>query len=148
MAFCLLLLGLFCLAAPAGAQEPTPLKWRSHAQMMRPGRPAAPPVLIYFSAPWCYLCRKMQRLVFPDPTVSKLMNDKFELVMVDISVEDKVGEQYAIKQVPTTIFLSPAGKPVLRLTGYLDRKHLTKALNYVADGAYQSQDWPSYQARD
>ncbi|MCB2225815.1 MAG: thioredoxin fold domain-containing protein [Desulfarculaceae bacterium] len=148
MAFCLLLLVLICLAAPATAQEPSLLKWQSHAAVMRPGRQVAKPVLIYFSAPWCYLCRKMQRLVFPDPAVSALMSSKFDLVMVDISEEEKVGEQYAIKQVPTMVFLSPAGKPVLRLTGYLDRKRLTQAMRFVADGAYQTQDWESYKDRD
>ncbi|MCF8033767.1 MAG: thioredoxin fold domain-containing protein [Desulfarculaceae bacterium] len=146
MALCLLILCLLCGSGPALAGEPAPLKWMGPAQLTDPGRAAGRPALVYFSAPWCYLCRKMQRLVFPDPEVSAMMSREFDLVMVDISAAEKVAEQYAIKQVPTVIFLSPAGKQVLRLTGYLDRKRLTQAMRFVAGGAWRTQDWESFRS--
>lgn len=146
MAFCLLILCLLCSPGLAAARGPMHMNWMSHAQMMAPGRRAERPVLIYFSAPWCYLCRKMQRLVFPDPKVSAMMSQDFDLVRVDISEEKKIAKAYNIKQVPTTIFMDAKGRPILRHTGYLDRKRLTLAMRFVTSGAYRTQDWDSYRS--
>ena len=128
----------------AAAQAPPSFNWLSHEQALGSGRALDKPVMLYFSAPWCYLCRKMGRLVFTDPKVAALMRRDFILVRVDISVEEEVKQRYAINQVPTTIFLDRQGRQVLRLTGYQDRSHLTRALGFVASGAYRTQDWDTF----
>ncbi len=115
---------------------------------MEASRASGRPVLVYFSAPWCYLCRKMQRLVFPDPAVSAMMGREFILAAVDVSQQERVKELYAITEVPTTIFLDTQGEPVLRLRGYLDRRSLTRAMRYVSQGQYRRMDWDAYCRRD
>jgi thiol:disulfide interchange protein DsbD len=65
-----------------------------------------------FGAEWCGPCRIMDREVFTDPEVMKLSR-RFEMLRVDLTRthpdQKQVLEKYAIKGVPTVIFLNREG---------------------------------------
>lgn len=143
----MLLLALLLLvpaAAPAADAGPA---WLGYDQAARLARQERKPIMLFFSAPWCYLCKKMRRLVFSDPELAGRLSEKAYAVAVDITREPRLGEVWAVKQVPTTIFLDPQGKPVLRLTGYQNRGAMDRALDFVAGGHYRRGDWEAFSAR-
>jgi thiol:disulfide interchange protein len=144
----LLLALLWLTPAPAPAQEPNPapggVTWLSYDQAAQLARETPRPIMLFFSAPWCYLCKKMQRLVFSDPHLARHLQTKAYAVLVDVTTQPRLGEIYEIKQVPTTIFLDPGGKPALRLTGYQNRADLNKALMFVSMGHHHRMSWESF----
>ena len=82
------------------------------------------PVLIDFYADWCIPCKELDKITFADPTVQAALAD-YVLLKVDLT-QDKsekasmLKKRYAIKGVPTIIFLDGDGNEESgrRLTGF------------------------------
>lgn len=146
-AFWLLLALLVLAPAPAGADGGGGLAWLGYERAAELARGQRRPLVLFFSAPWCYLCKKMQRQVFSDPELAGRLQKQAYPVLVDISKQPRLMEVYEIKQVPTTIFLDHHGKPVLRLTGYQNRAALGRALEFVAKGHHRRTTWEAFSAR-
>lgn len=146
------LLALLLLAWPApapagGGDGAGGVAWLGYEQAAGLARRTPRPIMLFFSAPWCYLCKKMQRQVFSDPRLAGHLQSRFYPVLVDITEQPRLAETYAIKQVPTTIFLDPQGKPALRLTGYQNRSALSRALRFVAGGHHHRTTWENFSPR-
>ncbi|MCB2193842.1 MAG: thioredoxin family protein [Deltaproteobacteria bacterium] len=141
----LLLALLLLLPAPAGAAEG--ITWLDYGKAADLAKQAPRPIMLFFSAPWCYLCKKMQRQVFSDPKLSGRMQKGTYPVLVDVTKQPRLAEIYEIKQVPTTIFLDLNGKPVLRLTGYQNRAALHRAVMFVTMGHHHRMNWESFSSR-
>ncbi len=142
---CLALVVLACAALPAAAGEP--IRWLSYRDAQEKGPRAGRPLFLFFRAPWCYFCRKMQRQVFSDPAVAERLNRRFLAVKIDVTRQRRLAEVYQVAYLPTSIFLSPQGKPVLTLRGFLSSQRLLAALAYVAGGHYQRMSFEDYLAR-
>lgn len=132
--------------APAGAVDGG-LTWLGYEQAAELARNEHRPIMLFFSAPWCYLCKKMQRLVFSDPGLAGNLQNQAYPVLVDVTKQPRLMEIYEIKQVPTTIFLDTHGKPALRLTGYQNRAALGRALRFVGKGHHHRMSWEAFSAR-
>lgn len=142
---CLVLLCLLISAASSRAQQSAGIRWLSYGEITSSGQKAGKPVFIFFRAPWCYFCTKMQRQVFPDTQLSAFINNRFLAVDVDVTKEPRAAEAYKVNYLPTSIFLSSEGKPVLILRGYLSSERLLKALRFVADGHYAKMNFQAFE---
>ncbi len=145
---CLILLCLLTLAPPAAAQQDAGIRWLSYAETLAQGPRAGKPVFVFFRAPWCYFCTKMQRQVFPSPQLSTFLNQRFLAVDVDVTKERRVAEVYQVNYLPTSLFLADNGKTVLILKGYLSSERLLKALHFVADGHYKKMSFQAYEDKN
>ncbi|HEV3250855.1 MAG TPA: thioredoxin family protein, partial [Puia sp.] len=47
-------------------------------------------ILFYFGAPWCAPCNQLMKGVFSDPSVSKYLDEKFELYAFDIDQPNSI----------------------------------------------------------
>jgi thiol:disulfide interchange protein DsbD len=90
-------------------------------------RSADRPVIVDFHADWCADCKAVQRSVFRDPEVVRLVNERFTPLRVDATAGaatvSETAERYQVPGVPAVRFLDRDGAELadLRIDGPFDR---------------------------
>ncbi|MBF0452640.1 MAG: thioredoxin family protein [Candidatus Magnetomorum sp.] len=74
------------------------------------------PVLIFFSASWCYWCRKLNQDVFMNDQVASL-SDSFITVLIDVDKHPEWAKKFNVRGVPDVYFIDHTGKKVIQYTG-------------------------------
>jgi hypothetical protein len=90
------------------------------------------PVLLAIGAAWCRWTEEMDRVSYRDPTVVRLITERFVPVRIDADRRPDVSERYTLGGWPTTAFLSPAGE-MLGGGTYLEPEQLIVVLEQVAE---------------
>ncbi len=156
----MLLKKIMCLAATVGllwslgstqAQAAAAgVAWQGYAQALEMQKVSGKPVMLYFSIPYCYRCKKMEQGAYKNPGVLAAIKQEFIPVLVNLTVEaDKpVGKQFGVSYTPTHLFLEPGGKQVYLLKGVAGSERFLKVLDYVSSGAYRKMDFESYEEED
>jgi thiol:disulfide interchange protein DsbD len=102
-------------------------------------RPVDRPVIVDFHADWCADCKAVQRSVFRDPEVIRLVNERFTPLRVDATAgADAVfeaAERYQVPGVPAVRFLDRDGAELgdLRINGPFDKNLFFRRLQ-LAEG--------------
>ena len=120
-----LVLATFWLASPA--MRGPGISWQDYSeQTLREAKAQGKPIIIDFSADWCTPCRELEEVTFHHPDIVQLARKSFTMVKVDVTKGGNVSHEellknYAIKGVPTIVFLDAQGKERrdLRLVDYL-----------------------------
>ncbi len=107
-------------------------------------------LVIMFHKNGCPYCDKMHRRVFPHPKVSKLYNEKFVMLIVnmagdldvvnpkgEVKAEKEFASELLVRATPVFVFYDKNGGNALRLTGYQDPDMFAAAGKYVSDGAFK-----------
>jgi thiol:disulfide interchange protein DsbD len=129
------LLGSLLLAGPGVTWEPY------SERLLAEAREKQKAVVLDFYATWCTPCREMEEITFHHPEVVNLAARDFSMVRVDITRQDPVNQrvlrEFAVKGVPTIIFLDRRGKERkdLRVTGYLPPEEFLKRLAAAKNGS-------------
>jgi thioredoxin:protein disulfide reductase len=102
--------------------------------VLNQARAANKPVLIDFSATWCVPCREMARTTFRDPAVIEAASH-FVRLQADITERNnrnsELAMKYAVRGVPTTVFIDKHGRILKREVGYVDSRRFLFDLREV-----------------
>jgi thiol:disulfide interchange protein DsbD len=102
-------------------------------------RPGDRPVIVDFHADWCADCKAVQRAVFRDAEVVRLVNDRFTPLRVDATAGaatvSEAAERYQVPGVPAVRFLDRDGGELadLRINGPFDKTLFFRRLELAGD---------------
>jgi thioredoxin 1 len=94
------------------------------------------PILTVFGAGWCPPCRQMKREVWPDATVSALVESKFVPLYVDIDdkTQAEIVAGYQIRGIPAVLVLDAQGQ-VEQRRNTMSR---SETLKFLKDASHDS----------
>lgn len=136
-------------------KETTELKeidWMTYPEGLAKAAKGEKHVFIDFSTSWCGWCKKMDREVFSDPEVIKMLNDNFVAVKVEgdsrkkldidgyiISEADLTRKDYGVRGFPAFWFLKSDGTKIAPLSGYKPKDTFMRALSFVHEKKYEAE---------
>lgn len=120
----------FVLLSFSGSES---LKWYSLPEGIELSRIQKKPALIFVYAPWCDMCKRMEKKVFNNKDVAPLLSENFILIKINADTDtaylknDKIlqrkffmrdaGEGRMALGVPTTILLRSNSEDPLKIQG-------------------------------
>lgn len=126
-----------CLLAGAAAAE---VQWSEapYAQMLERARQENKYVFIDFYATWCGPCKKLDKEVYPEAAVEKLLNSMLS-AKYDAEKEPwlAVADEFRVSAYPTLIVLAPDGREMGRYVGYLPAPEFVEVIGGYAAGKSQ-----------
>jgi YHS domain-containing protein/thiol-disulfide isomerase/thioredoxin len=124
-------IGLVLFAGSAPAQDQ--IAWQTDiAKALKQAKAEKKLVLVHFYGDACPPCRTVEQKVFPQPAVVQAVTRNYVPVKINIDREEKIAAHYAIRRIPTDIFLSEAGQELHRdLTRQSAEEYVTLLDNYA-----------------
>jgi len=107
--------------------------WYSYEEGLALAQAQSKPVVIYFYAEWCAYCVRMEKETYADPKVIDFLNNKAIAVKVDVDREREVARRYAVRGLPATYLLLPAGDSVGPLPGFIPPRSYLAMLTKILE---------------
>jgi thiol-disulfide isomerase/thioredoxin len=128
--------------APAGGAAG--IHWeRSFETAVQKGKAQRKPLMLDFWADWCGWCHRLDETTYVDPEVVRLSKG---FVPVKVNTEGGRSEtlvalKYSVSDLPTVIFVSPSGRPILRLSGFRGPEQFPQVMTAAREAANQVLGW-------
>ena len=74
------------------------------------------PVLVFFTASWCYWCRKLNNDVFMNDDVAHLANS-FVNILIDVDSQPDLIKIFGVRGVPDIYFMDFSRKKIIQYNG-------------------------------
>jgi thioredoxin-related protein len=155
-----ILSALFILATASwcnGDSHDEGVQWKSYSEALRDAKTSHRKIVIDVYTTWCGWCKKMDRDVYADSAVARILSTRFELAKLNaesttthdidgVSYDEKaIAKGYGVTGYPTTIFLNEAGEAITSIPGYIPKATFLDVLNYIGSESYKSTSWKDYQ---
>jgi uncharacterized protein YyaL (SSP411 family) len=97
------------------------------------------PVLLFVRAAWCRFSSELDKQVFADPRVQKLVHERFVPILVDKDRRPDIDARYSKGGWPTLAWLDDTGE-LLAADTYLEADELVARLELVSDYYVRNRD--------
>ncbi|MFH0989801.1 MAG: thioredoxin fold domain-containing protein [bacterium] len=107
---------------------------------------------------WCSWCKKMDKEVYGNPAISKMLSKNFISVKLNPEASEQVtfegrsiansqfAQNFGVTGYPTTLFLDSEMKPITILPGYVTETEFRKILTYIGENHYKSMSFDQYRS--
>src|SRR5262249_25641435 len=90
------------------------------------------PLIIDFSTENCFYCKRLDATTFREPSIIRLMNERFVPLKLDGQRDGILAERLAIQVYPTLLFAGPDGRILDRpIAGYVEAAPLQEKLETI-----------------
>jgi thioredoxin-related protein len=125
------------------AGQESAVVWHTFDEAQRKAAEERKPLFLFVEADWCVPCKQMKREVFPGKEISRLLNQRYYAVSIDVDSRETLNYQgetlsqrafvrtKKVTSTPTMIFLEPDGTELGRRPGAVDSDELVALLKYV-----------------
>lgn len=133
--FALLML-VTLVAAPAAGQDAAdrPIQFGEIENTFARGVAEERVTVVYFTADWCAVCRKMERVVYADPGV-RAAATPFAWAKVDIDDQPELSAMFGVRGVPHFALLNVHGELLYERSGALNVSSMLELLGDYPDKA-------------
>ena len=132
------------VAYGGGGHGTTGIRWeRRFEDALKKARASHKPVIVDFWAQWCGWCHRLDKTTYVDPAVVKLA-EGFVAVKVNIEGEPRetaVAIRYDVSNLPTIMVISPEGRPIARVNGFVGPGQFPRLLEGAKDVAIRVIKW-------
>ena len=165
--FVLLFAFAFTLNAQEAAHSDGPVKWMTFEQAVERSKTEKRLVFIDVYTDWCGWCKVMDKSTFSEPTVAKILNEKFYPVKFnaeqreDVKFDGKVfrfqaygnGGTHELAAAllnnklsyPTVVFLDENFGMIQPLPGYQKAPEFHKIIQFIEEGHFRKMKWADWQ---
>ena len=91
------------------------------------------PIAVYFWAIWCQYCAGFQANTLGNPDVTKILQEDYVLVAMDLDIDRDVANTYRVTAPPAVVFLDPKGNELDRISGAVDANYFLPIATQVRD---------------
>jgi uncharacterized protein len=90
-------------------------------------------VLLDLEAVWCHWCHVMDDTTYSDPSVIRLLNQRYVLVKVDQDSRPDVANRYQDWGWPATVVFAADGSEIVKRQGYIPPRPMASMLQAIID---------------
>jgi thioredoxin-related protein len=90
------------------------------------------PIFIYARSESCGWCKKFEDETFTNQSVTRILNEKFILVSIDVYKQKNETRNFRVQGTPTEIFLDSNGTEIKRIPGYTDTETFLDSINDIS----------------
>src|SRR5665213_886339 len=90
-------------------------------------------VLLDLEAVWCHWCHVMDDETYRDPTVIRLLNEKYILVKVDQDSRPDISNRYQDYGWPATVVFAANDSEIVKRQGYIEPRAMASMLQAIID---------------
>ena len=162
-----LLLLAVSIISPSCIVDDPGMKWTTFDKIA--GKQGQRMVFIELYTSWCGWCRRMEKVTFDDPTVSKYMNKNFYNIQFDAESRKSInflGKNYRFNSAdgsrgrhglakalmqdsekqgyPTVAFLDENYNLIQAIPGYIIAKDFEVIMHYFGDKSYKTKTWAQF----
>ena len=117
--------------APRAEQPAGPFEFETVDEAWQAAQESRDPLLLFVSSDHCYYCKKMLAETMTHPELAPAFARLFETTAVDGGRDRELVDQLGVRAYPTTVVISPEGKLLAKLEGYVEPRKIGKQLNPV-----------------
>jgi thioredoxin-like negative regulator of GroEL len=136
-------------AAPlvqSGPPDSYEVKWRQdYNTARREAQEKGLPLVLDFGTQNCVWCNKQDATTLRDPSIVRLMNDRFVPIKIDAEKEASLARDLRIQNYPTIVLAAPDGRILGTFEGFQEAARLTeylqRALASVANPEWMVRDY-------
>ena len=88
-------------------------------------------VLLIFDQDSCYYCDQFKKDTLNNKEVQKILNEKFDVVFVDINKQTDVAVKHHVMGTPTCVILDSNGNDVSKIEGYVTSDEFLNAIKEI-----------------
>lgn len=132
------------------------ISWQTMAKAQKLAEQHNKMIIVNVYTDWCKWCKKLDKEVYTDARVTKVIDDYFYMVRLNAESEEPIvfnGQKLTMAQFaqllgvttyPGTVFVDAKGNTIGKQTGYMEVEVFEKLLAYVGSNAYRTMQFDEF----
>lgn len=109
------------------------IEWSTDLEgSLREAAASGKPAVLYFTAPWCGYCRRMEKNTYTDARVVETVSRYFVPVKIDSDRNRSLLKELGVKGLPEILVVSPELRPLKRISGFQTPEAMLASLPVIS----------------